>query len=86
MLSLQFSAFGIMLLLLLFAVIAFAYLVIKPTQTRWAVRSARRIVAEGKVGSRWRFENTFRMLANATNDLEAEYLWHKLLEMREKGS
>ncbi len=83
MLMLQFSAFGILLLLCLFAVIAFAYLVVKPSQTRWAIRSARRIVNGGSA-SPWRFENTFRMLAAANNDLEAEYLWRRMLEIREK--
>jgi hypothetical protein len=85
LLPFEVSAFGILLLLVLFAIIAFAYLVIKPSQTRWAIHSARRIAAEGKIGKQWRFENVFRILAGAHNDLEAAHLWHKLLEIKEKA-
>ena len=84
MFTAQFSLFGIFLILILGAVIAFAYLVVKPSQTRWAIRTARRIAANGKVTSPWQFENAFRILANAHNDMEAAHLWHKLLEIREK--
>ena len=74
--------FSIFLLLLLGAVIAFSYTVIKPLQTRWAVRQARRIAASGKIKSRWQFESIFRILATAGNDREADYLWGKLQELK----
>ena len=75
--------FDIFLILLLGAVIAFTYFVIKPIQTYWAVKKARKIVASGKMEGRWQFENVFRILATARNDLEAAYLWQKLQEMKE---
>ncbi|MFC1962043.1 hypothetical protein ACFLWN_03245 [Chloroflexota bacterium] len=75
--------FSIFLLLVLGAVIAFSYTVIKPLQTRWAVRRGRIIAASGRIGSRWQFNNTYRMLATAGNDLEAAYLWEKLREIKE---
>jgi len=75
--------FSIFLLLLLGAVIAFSYTVIKPVQTRWAVKQGRKIAASGNIGGRWQFENVYRMLATARNDLEAAELWHKLKEIRE---
>lgn len=84
MFTAQFSLFGIFLILILGAVIAFAYLVVKPSQIRWAIRTARKIAANGKATNGWQFENAFRILANAHNDLEAVHLWHKLLEIREK--
>jgi hypothetical protein len=74
----QYLLFCIALLLCLGAVIAFSYFVIKPVQTRWAVRSARKIVAEGKPCSDWHFRNVYRMLATAHDDLEAAKLWRQL--------
>ena len=79
----QYFLFCIVLLLCLGAVIAFTYFVIKPLQTHWAIVRARKIVAENKVENTWHFRNVYRMLATANNDLEATYLWHKLLEIRE---
>ena len=76
--------FGIFLLLALGAVIAFSYFVIKPLQTLWAIRSARGMVTAGKITSRWRFHNVYRILATAQNDLDAAYLWQKLRELREQ--
>ena len=76
--------FFILLLLLLGAVIAFAYFVVKPLQVRWAVKQARKIAASGEIKSRWQFENVFRILATAGNDLEAAYLWQKLLALKER--
>jgi len=76
--------FFILLLLLLGAVIAFAYLVVKPLQVRWAIKQARKIAASGEIKSRWQFENVFRILATAGNDLEAAYLWQKLLAIKER--
>ncbi|MFH1169410.1 MAG: hypothetical protein V1691_01820 [Chloroflexota bacterium] len=76
--------FYILMLLLLGAVIAFSYTVVKPLQTRWAVKRGREIAASGDIKSRWQFENTYRMLATAPNDLEAAYLWHKLKEIKER--
>ncbi|MFC1914328.1 hypothetical protein ACFLXF_03555 [Chloroflexota bacterium] len=76
--------FYILLLLALGAVIAFSYTVIKPLQTRWAVKRGREIAASGKIRSRWQFENTYRMLATASHDLEAAYLWQELKEIKEK--
>ncbi len=70
--------FFILLILILGAVIAFAYFVIKPVQTRWAVRRAR------KIESLWQFKNVFRILATAHHDLEAAYLWQKLQQLKEK--
>ena len=84
MFTAQFSLFGILLILIIGAVIAFAYLVIKPSQTRWAIRTARKIAANGKATKKGQFETVFRILASAHNDLEAAHLWHKLLEIREK--
>ena len=74
--------FYIFMLLLLGAVIAFSYTVIKPLQSRWAVRQARQIAASGTIKSRWQFENVFRILATAGNDREADYLWRKLQELK----
>ena len=74
--------FYILLLLMLGAVIAFSYTVIKPLQARWAVKQARQIAASGKIKSRWQFENVFRILATAGNDREADYLWRKLQELK----
>jgi len=69
-------------MLLLGAVIAFSLLVIKPLQTRWAVDTARRIVAEGKARNNWQFRNVYRMLATSRNDLEAVRLWEQLDRMK----
>ena len=77
--------FYIFLLLALGAVIAFSYTVIKPLQTRWAVKRGREIAASGKMRSRWQFENIYRMLATASYDLEAAYLWQKLKEIKERA-
>ncbi len=74
--------FDIFLLLLLGAVIAFSYTVIKPVQTRWAIKRARVIAASGEFRSRWQFENVSRILAAAGNDLEAGDLWRKLQELK----
>ena len=76
--------FFILLILVLGAIIAFAYFVIKPMQARWAIRRARKIVASGEIKSHWQFENVFRILATAHNDLEAAYLWQKLQQLKEK--
>ncbi|MFC2007324.1 hypothetical protein ACFLVB_01850 [Chloroflexota bacterium] len=76
--------FGIFLILLLGAVIAFAYFVIKPLQTGWAIRRARKIIAEGNIGNHWRFRNVYRILSTARNDLEAVHLWQKLRELQER--
>ena len=80
----QYLLFYILLMLLLGAVIAFSYFVIKPLQTRWAIAHARRIVAQGNVPDTWQVRNVHRMLATANSDLEAAYLWHRLREIREK--
>ncbi len=76
--------FAIFLLMLLGAVIAFSYTVVKPMQTRWALKRAREMTASGKIKSRQQFEVVFRILATAGNDLEAAYLWQKLLQLKEK--
>ena len=75
--------FFIFLLLLLGAAIAFSYFVVKPIQTYWAIKRARKIVASGEIKSRWQFKNVLRILATAWNDLEAAYLWQKLRELKE---
>ncbi len=75
--------FSIFLILVIAAVIAFSYFVIKPIQTYWAVRQARKIAASGKISNNWQFENVFRILATARNDLEAAYLWQKLQELKD---
>ena len=75
--------FSIFLLLIIAAVIAFSYFVIKPIQTYWAVRKARKITASGKISSLWQFENVFRILATAQNDLEATHLWQKLQALKD---
>ena len=80
---LRLLQFLILLILVLGAVIAFTYFVIKPIQTYWAIKRAREITASGKIESRWQFENVFRILATARNDIEAAYLWQKLQEMKE---
>jgi hypothetical protein len=59
--------------------------VIKPFQTRWAIVSARKIVAEGRAGNEWQFRNAYRMLATARHDLEAAKLWQQLDAMRDAG-
>ncbi len=82
MLSTQYLLFYILLLLGLGAVIAFSLFVVKPMQTRWAVVTARRIVAEGKIRSNWQFRNVYRMLATSRNDLEAAKLWQQLDRMK----
>ncbi|MGD1119362.1 MAG: hypothetical protein ABR886_07735 [Dehalococcoidales bacterium] len=78
----HYLLFSIVVLLCLGAVIAFSLFVIKPMQTRWAIVSARRIVASGKPGSAWHFRNVYRMLATAKNDLEAAKLWQLLDRMQ----
>ena len=85
MLTQTMLLFGVFMLLLLGAVIAFSYTVIRPMQTRWAVHKGREIAASGTIRSRWQFENTCRMLATARHDLEAEELWRKLKEIRERN-
>jgi hypothetical protein len=82
MFSTQYLLFYILLLLGLGAVIAFSLFVVKPMQTRWAVITARRIVAEGKVRNSWQFRNVYRMLATSHNDLEAAKLWQQLDRMK----
>ncbi|HTY81277.1 MAG TPA: hypothetical protein VMB24_00680 [Dehalococcoidales bacterium] len=77
----SYLLFCIALLLCLGAVIAFSLFVVKPVQTRWAVRQARRIVAGGDRGSDWRFHNVHRMLATAHNDLEAMELYFELKKL-----
>ena len=74
----------IFMLLMLGAVIAFSYTVIKPLQTRWAIKKGRQIVASGTNVNSWQFHNVFRLLATAGSDREADYLWQKLLKMKEK--
>jgi hypothetical protein len=78
----QYLLFCIVLLLALGAVIAFSLFVVKPMQTRWAVRTARKIVATGDRGSDWHYRNIYRMLATAHDDLEAARLWRQLDEMK----
>jgi hypothetical protein len=82
MLSIQYLLFYILLLLMLGAVIAFSLLVVKPLQTRWAVLTARRILAKGKIENNWQFHNVYRMLATSRNDLDAAKLWQELDKMR----
>jgi hypothetical protein len=78
----HYLLFSIVLLLGLGAVIAFSLFVIKPMQTRWALKVARRIVATGKVPGTWQFRNVYRMLATSKNDLEAAKLWQQLDSIR----
>ena len=82
MLSVQLLLFYILLMLLLGAAIAFSLFVVKPLQTRWAVNTARRIVAERKARSNWQFRNVYRMLATSRNDMEAAKLWRQLDGMK----
>jgi hypothetical protein len=77
--------FYIFMLLMLGAVIAFSYFVIRPFQTIWALTQARKMVAENKAEDTWRFRNTYRMLATARNDIEAAELYWKLKEIRERA-
>jgi len=86
MFSLSYLLFGILLLLGLGAVIAFSYCVVKPVQTRWAVRRARKIVASGHLPDDWHFRNVYRMLATAHDDLEAAKLWRQLDGMKEASA
>jgi hypothetical protein len=83
MYSVSYLLFNILLMLILGAVIAFSYFVIKPLQTRWAITRARKIVAENEAKSNWQFRNVYRILATARNDLEAVKLWRQLDEMKE---
>ena len=83
--TMNYLLFSILLMLILGAVIAFSYFVIKPMQTRWAIVKARKIVETGQVPGRWQFRNIHRMLATAHHDLEADKLWHKLDEMKGAG-
>ena len=78
----NYLLFYILLILALGAVIAFAYFVVKPLQTRWAIVHARKIVAGNGDTSSWRFRNVYRMLATARNDLEAAKLWQQLDAMK----
>lgn len=82
MLSTQLLLFYILLMLLLGAAIAFSLFIVKPLQTRWALKAARRMVAEGKIRSKWQFRNVYRMLATSKNDLEAAKLWQELDKMK----
>ena len=84
MFAVNYLLFWILLMLFLGAVIAFSHFIIKPFQTHWAIVHARKIVAEGRVRSRWQFRNAYRMLATARHDLEAAKLWRQLDEIREK--
>jgi len=83
MFSVSYLLFNILLMLLLGAVIAFSYFVIKPFQTRWAIARARKIVTENEASNRRRFHTVHRILATAHNDLEAAKLWKQLDEMKE---
>ncbi|MFC1982276.1 hypothetical protein ACFLV5_00570 [Chloroflexota bacterium] len=83
MFSVSYLLFNILLMLLLGAVIAFSYFVIKPFQTRWAIVRARKIVAENEARNKWQFHNVYRILATARNDLEAVKLWKQLDGMKE---
>lgn len=83
MFSVSYLLFNILLMLLLGAVIAFSYFVIKPLQTRWAIVRARKIVAENEARNKRRFHTVHRILATAHNDLEAAKLWKQLDEMKE---
>ena len=82
MFSTQYLLFYILLMLFLGAAIAFSLFVVKPMQTRWAIITARRIVAEGKARNTWQFRNVYRMLATSRNDLEAAKLWQQLDRMK----
>jgi quinol-cytochrome oxidoreductase complex cytochrome b subunit len=82
MFSVQYLLFYILLMLLLGAAIAFSLFIVKPLQTRWAVITARRIVAEGKVRNDWQFRNVYRMLATSRHDMEAAKLWQELDRMK----
>ena len=84
MFTIQYLLFSILLMLFLGGAIAFSLFVVKPLQTRWAIGSARRIVADGKPESAWQFRNTYRMLATSKNDLEAARLWQQLDEISGK--
>lgn len=75
--------FAIMLILILGAVIAFCYLVLKPLQIHWARKQARLIIAAGKAPNDWRFHNAYRILAKAGHDHEAKLLWDKLNDIKE---
>ena len=83
MFTVSYLLFSILLMLLLGAVIAFSYFVIKPLQTRWAIGRARKIMAESEIRDTWQFRNVYRMLATAQNDLEAARLWQRLDEIRD---
>jgi len=78
----SFMLFCVVLILCLGAVIAFSVFVIKPMQTRWAVRKARKIIAGDNKVSDWQFRNIRRMLATAHDDLEAAELWYQLNRMK----
>ena len=78
--------FCILLMLLLGATIAFSLFVIKPMQTRWAIIKGRKIVATGKIESKWQFRNVYRMLATARNDLEAAKLWQQIDRIKEDST
>jgi len=80
--TMNYLLFCILLMLILGAVIAFSYFVIKPMQTRWAIVKARKILETGQFPGKWQFRNVHRMLATAHHDLEAVKLWHKLDEMK----
>ena len=84
MFAMTYLLFCILLMLVLGAVIAFSYFVIKPLQTHWAIGHARKIVAEREVRNSWQFRNVNRMLATARNDLEAAKLWQRLDEIKAK--
>ena len=78
--------FAIMLILILGAVIAFCYLVLKPLQIHWARKQARVIIATGKIKNAWRFHNIYRILAKAGHDHEAKLLWDKLNDIKENST
>ena len=80
--SIQYLLFSILMLLFLGAAIAFSLFVVKPLQTRWAIGTAHKIVADGKARNNWQFRNVYRMLATSKNDLEAAKLWQQLDRMR----
>jgi hypothetical protein len=81
--TIELLLFSILLLLILGAVVAFMHFVVRPLRIYWAIIEARKMVAARTVSHSWRCRNVCRTLATARDDLEAAYLWQKLMDIQE---
>jgi hypothetical protein len=81
--SVEYLLLGILLILIVGAVIAFSYCVIKPLRVHWAIIEGRKMLAAREVTRNWRHRTICRTLATAPNDLEAADLWRRLKDIQD---